>query len=305
VSSRSDDYNAAAGTPEKGPASGIPSGGVSLRFTGQRILVADDNPAIRDILVEILAHAGLCVTAVCNGAEAVEAISRTDFDLVLMDIEMPKMDGLTAVRQLRGLDRPGNRSLPILAITANVSMEDVEMSFRAGMNSHISKPFKPEAVLREIHRFLCLNEENRQDSAGRVSSCRQVGSCLSAACHPLDITQGIRLVGGDRALYEELLRRFVLEYREKGDEIRKETETGNISKAAYIAYGVREIAGLLAAGPLQSAAARIELELRCTRACGDSVLEQFQRELAHVIDFYHSHVQNGTNTRTDLPPDPA
>ncbi|GEM_PF-5463880 len=283
----------------------MPSGGASTGFAGQRILVADDNSAIRDILVELLAHAGLCVTAVCNGAEAVEAVSRTDFDLVLMDIEMPKMDGLTAVRQLRGLDRPGIRSLPILAITANVSMEDVEMSTRAGMNSHISKPFKPETVLREIHRFLCLHEENGQDGASQVSSCQQSGGCLPATCHPLDVAQGIRLVGGDRALYEELLRRFVLEYREKGAVIRMETETGNFSKAAYIAYGVREIAGLLAAGPLQSAAARVELELKCTRACSDSVLEQFQRELSRVIDFYRSHVQNGTKPGTDQPPDPA
>lgn len=280
------------GGPEKGAESFIPPGPPVLRFDNQKILVADDNPDVRAVLVELLANAGLNVTTVCDGAEAVDIISRNNFDLVLMDIEMPIMDGLTAARKIRELDRPGVRSLPVLAITANTCPEDMEKSFRAGMNSHITKPFTPDAVIHEVHRFLCMKEEIRPENAGQAPHGHPNDDGISSGGNPLDIPKGIRLVGGDRALYEELLRRFVLEYRKKGEETRHETEQGNYSKAAYIAYAVKEIACLLAAGPLQSAAARLESELKCVSICSKPLLERFEMELSRVMDFYRTNIQN-------------
>jgi len=93
---------------------------------------------------------GIEVTVVDNGQKAVEAVCQQQFDLVLMDVQMPVMDGLTATRAIRLLDRPGVDKLPIIAMTANALDSDYQRSLEAGMNDHLTKPIAPE----ELHQAL-------------------------------------------------------------------------------------------------------------------------------------------------------
>ena len=126
---------------------------VSVTGTGHRILVADDAAANRELIVAILTGLGLEADAVCDGAEAVDAARTGRYDLVLMDMQMPVMDGLVATRAIRAMDGPIAR-LPILALSANVQREQIDRCLAAGMDGHLGKPIQIPALAEALGRFL-------------------------------------------------------------------------------------------------------------------------------------------------------
>ncbi len=124
---------------------------------GKRILLAEDNELNQEIAVEILTEAGFLVETADNGAVAVEKIQQAqegDYDIVLMDIQMPVMDGYEATRKIRELDAEWVKTLPILAMTANAFEEDRRHALEAGMNGHLAKPIDTEAMLQTLKEIL-------------------------------------------------------------------------------------------------------------------------------------------------------
>ena len=122
-------------------------------FAGKRLLLAEDNEANRDIAVRILAGAGFEVDCATNGKEALDKVAAGGphrYDLVLMDVNMPVMDGLAAVRAIRALARPGVSDVPIMALTANALDTDVKAAFEAGVDGHATKPFQRRILLERI-----------------------------------------------------------------------------------------------------------------------------------------------------------
>jgi len=115
-----------------------------------RILLAEDHKITRDVLCEIIRKTGAIVTIAKNGREAVELVEKNDFDIILMDIQMPEMDGLTAAEKIRHLKKPGVKEVIILAITAHAMIDDIRKSWAAGMNGHITKPIRAEALNRQL-----------------------------------------------------------------------------------------------------------------------------------------------------------
>jgi CheY-like chemotaxis protein len=116
---------------------------------GTRILLADDAPANRELVRIILSGWGVELDTVCDGAEAVAAASRDDYDLILMDVHMPVMDGMDATRAIRALG--GARgAVPILALTANVQPDQIEACARAGMDGHVGKPIEIGELIAAI-----------------------------------------------------------------------------------------------------------------------------------------------------------
>ncbi len=124
----------------------------SGRFVGKRVLLVEDNAINQLIATELLEQAGFTVHVAGTGYEALDALEAEAFDIVLMDIQMPQMDGYTATRKIR--EDPRFARLPILAMTANAMPRDRERSLAAGMNSHIAKPIQPEELLAELGRWL-------------------------------------------------------------------------------------------------------------------------------------------------------
>ncbi len=114
-----------------------------------RILVADDNPTIRILTVAMLEHMGHAVEIAEDGAAALSAVSTKPFDLILMDLMMPKMDGLAATRAIRALPGPAAH-LPIIGLTANTSDEDRDACLKAGMNSFATKPITAQHLRCQI-----------------------------------------------------------------------------------------------------------------------------------------------------------
>jgi PAS domain S-box-containing protein len=125
---------------------------IANRHTGTRVLLVDDEPVNQEVTLALLQRHGLAVDVVGNGAEAVEQVRRQAYRLVLMDVQMPVMDGLEATRAIRTLLR-GER-LPIVAMTANAYAEDREACLAAGMNDHVTKPVAPSRLYSCVLRWL-------------------------------------------------------------------------------------------------------------------------------------------------------
>ena len=125
-----------------------------------RILVAEDDDISQQVVRAALQTAGFAVDVVEDGAKAISAVQARAYDLVLMDIQMPNVDGIAATEHIRTLPHPA-RDVPIIAVTANIRPEKVALFQKAGMNDHIGKPFKREALVGVVHRW--LNRRSRRE----------------------------------------------------------------------------------------------------------------------------------------------
>jgi len=128
------------------------------RSSSLRLLVAEDNPVNQEIAVVILEAAGHHVDVVENGAEAVAAVRNASYDAILLDVEMPIMDGIAATRDIRGLPGAAAR-VPIVALTANAMVGDRERFIAAGMDDYVSKPFKSETLSEVLARAIEAKEQ--------------------------------------------------------------------------------------------------------------------------------------------------
>ncbi len=135
---------------------------IAERFSGVRILLAEDEPVNRELTLSLLGNAGLQVDIAQDGLAAVRAVRENDYALVLMDIQMPHMDGIQAARLIRTM--PDRTSLPIIAVTANAFEGDRRRCFEAGMNDFIPKPVVPRLLYTVIFRWLSLGHVPRADS---------------------------------------------------------------------------------------------------------------------------------------------
>ena len=133
-----------------------------VSLAGLRVLVAEDVDANAEILADLLELEGIVSERAENGEIAVRMFLESPehyYDAILMDVRMPIKDGLTATAEIRSLEKPDAKSIPILAMTANVFDEDVERSMAAGMNAHLSKPIEPDRLFEELRRLVRRHEE--------------------------------------------------------------------------------------------------------------------------------------------------
>jgi CheY-like chemotaxis protein len=125
-------------------------------FAGRRILLAEDVEINREIVQTLLEPTQLEIDCAENGVEAVRMFSEAParYDMIFMDIQMPEMDGYEAAQQIRSLDNPKAKTVPIIAMTANVFKEDIEKCLASGMNNHVGKPLDFQEVINRLHSYL-------------------------------------------------------------------------------------------------------------------------------------------------------
>ena len=121
---------------------------------GARLLLAEDHPVNREVILELLHAVGLIVETAEDGLQAVEKARTQSIDLILMDMQMPNMDGLEATRRIRAMKRPDARTIPIIAMTANAFAEDRQRAFAAGMDMHIAKPLEGSEMVETLERLV-------------------------------------------------------------------------------------------------------------------------------------------------------
>ena len=225
---------------------------------GIRVLLVEDNDVNREVAMELLHGAGIAVDTAGDGIEAVEKARVGQYDLVLMDVQMPYMDGLEATRSIRGL--PGWQNLPILAMTANAFDDDRRDCLDAGMDDVIAKPVAPDALFATLNRWL---PESIQPDAETVTAAN-VDARL-AAIPGLDPVLGLRSVRGKVASYLRLLRQFAENHQGDLQTMRDRLAAGDRDSARAIAHNLKGAAGMLGATSAQRLAAELEAAIRENR----------------------------------------
>jgi two-component system, sensor histidine kinase and response regulator len=264
-------------------------------IAGARVLLVEDNLINQQVATELLGALGLQVEIAADGAVALRRVQQDPYDLVLMDIQMPVMDGLAATRAIRKL--PGFADLPIVAMTANVMLGDRERCLQAGMNDHIAKPIEPDDLTRVLQQWIA--PRGNQASVGRpVGSAEPDATGPDAGAAPvngvgdsgripgLDVTRGLRQSLGRETLYGSLIETFVATQSSFDSLFGAALEAADASSAQRLAHTLKGVAAQIGATGVADSAARLERALR-GRATTETLRElqlRTSRELDTLLD---------------------
>ena len=173
----------------------------TIEFSGESVLLVEDNPINQELANDLLTSAGLTVTVANNGVEALEWLDKAKFACVLMDVQMPEMDGLEATRRIR-LD-PRFKDLPVIAMTAGAMAEEREETVRAGMNDYITKPIDIDQMFATIAHWL------KQSTDQAAAKAAAAPADTPANWPGLDVEFGLKSVFNKVTLYRKLLRSYL------------------------------------------------------------------------------------------------
>ncbi len=269
-----------SGPDESGPE--LTRGSSRVRAPSQpdaarmRILLVEDTPINAEVVGEILRTSGYSVEVAVDGLQAVDRAGREAFDLVLMDCQLPGIDGYEAARRIRALEasgefRGGVRRVPILALTASAAVEDVERARESGMDGHITKPVDARRLLAAIAGHKASVRASRQDRAGH------------GTLPVLDLARALDRVMGNRAL----LSRMIEEFRDESDKtkhaVRDALERRDPQAVRFAAHKLRSQAMSLDALPLAAALETLEASIRGDWSGIEAAHENVDRELARVL----------------------
>ncbi|MBF0162012.1 MAG: response regulator [Magnetococcales bacterium] len=224
---------------------------------GGRILLVEDNAINQQVATEILQRAGLLVESAHNGLEALRMLNEATYDAVLMDLQMPEMDGLTATRRLRQEAR--FQKLPIIAMTAHATEEERDKCLAAGMNAHLTKPIQPEKLYATLLRWIGVIAQPATTPAAPPEHPEQPPL---PELPGVDCVTGVQRIGGNRTLYRQLLRRFHEENHPTTAEIHRALAAGDIEQAARLLHKLKGVAANLGADALHQATVALEQALQ-------------------------------------------
>ncbi len=241
-----------------------------------RLLLADDNPVNQKLAVSLLKKRGHAVVVAGTGREALAALDAGTFDAVLMDVQMPEMDGLEATAAIRARERGTGEHVPIVAMTAHAMQGDRERCLDAGMDAYVSKPIRADALFATLHDLL--------STEGEVPAVASDGAAPRAeASAVLDVDEAVGRLGGDRELFVELAATFLGQLPTWVSAIRGAVARGDAKQLSAAAHPLKGSLGTFAAKPAAEAAARLEAMGRAGDLSNAPVaLDCLERELARL-----------------------
>jgi CheY-like chemotaxis protein/HPt (histidine-containing phosphotransfer) domain-containing protein len=247
-------------TPAEPVAASNPAATAATELVGRRVLLVEDNEVNRFLATELLGDLRIQVSIAINGRECVDRVHAEAFDLVLMDIQMPVMDGLAATKLLRAESRL--QSLPIIAMTAHAMNGDRERSLEAGMNDHLNKPINPETLTEMLVRWMPAKplpepiiEEGKKPVA---TSSDEIPEHLP----PFDVPAALARANGKPQLLRKMLLNFRDQYKGAARELRQQLAEGKPEEAGRLAHTLKGVAATLEANELAGTAANIEHAIR-------------------------------------------
>lgn len=229
-----------------------------------KVLLVEDNEINREVAQEILQEAGLDVTLANNGQEAVNFVNAQHFDVVLMDIQMPVMDGYVATREIR--KNPKFTNLPIIAMTANALISDQLDCYNAGMNDHIAKPIDTSQLFRTIALWVKKDiEMDTLDDIPTISTNHNETNFHTAKSHDIDFQTGLNRLGGNQNLYFKLLSKFRENHHQDIEEINIALENKDYKTATRIVHTLKGAAGNLSIQSVFQDSIALETALKIDR----------------------------------------
>ena len=302
-----------------------------LPVRGARVLLVEDNDLNQEVAAGILRLAGLMVDIAGNGQIALDKVAQNAYDLVLMDMQMPVMDGITATLAIR--QREEWQHLPIVAMTANARDSDRERCLQAGMVDFVTKPIEPEELGRVLLRWI-PDKSGAHDSSGAgaepgpgsdegvaAPAPAPAGAAgqAEASAGPslleravlqipgLDVGQGLRRVIGSIPLYLSLLRKFVSGQRDVPDQILQALDQRDWERAEILAHTLKGVAGNIGATGLQQLATELDA-LVSERADPNAALEltgRLKSQLTVVVQGIESQLSPAAPAAPAPAPTPA
>ena len=277
------------------------------------MLLVEDNEINQQVAREILEGADLIVTVANNGQEAVDAVKTNAYDAVLMDVQMPVMDGYTATKAIRkweggmrneigknsGLKSafhiPNSefKGLPIIAMTAHAMAGDEDKSLQAGMNGHVTKPIDPDQLFATLQQWIRpvaertgVQKPTMRDTSVPSGQAASREDALPGSLPGFDLEAGLSRLMGNKRLYRKLLLDFGADYGKVADQIREAVIAHDFNGAHSLVHNLKGLAGNLAATGLQAAAVAMEklVKGQTAETVSDKELNRQLTELQHALE---------------------
>jgi two-component system sensor histidine kinase/response regulator len=249
---------------------------------GARILLAEDNLLNQQIATEILEDEGFIVEIANNGEEAVNMANQSQYDVVLMDMQMPVMDGLEATKIIR--QKFSNNDLPILAMTANASDADRDKCLEVGMNAHITKPIDPNLLFAGLAKWIKGKNSNSTNNEKVVTHSKD--EIKIPEIDGVDARLGLQVAAGKVSLYIKMLKTFSTDQINAVSDIKSALDLSDYLTAQRVAHTLKGTCGSIGATQLQKIAGNIEDQCKDKIKIEEIIknLEIVQPQLTLIID---------------------
>jgi CheY-like chemotaxis protein/HPt (histidine-containing phosphotransfer) domain-containing protein len=270
-----------------------------------RVLLVEDHEINQELAIELLTQAGATVVVANNGQEACDYVACEAFDVVLMDCQMPVMDGYEATQHIRTM--PQEKQIPIIAMTANAMQGDREKCLQVGMNDYLTKPIVKENLYSVIQRWVPPKQLPAPSPAPSISlplTPATPGDLDAATFAPLrlfDTTLGLYYVNDNPVLYRKLLLRFLTQQADFSQQIEQAMVAGDLSTVLHLTHSLKGLSGTLGCKTLQTKAARLENILREQE---DSDLDGALAEVVHTLAEVLSELETWAISQQPAPPPP-